>query len=134
MTCSCWLGRWDCMWGKDGRGSSEVRAIMDGRVILERFDGRPGLDFQGMSVSVYRPASRSWRQTWVDDEGNYWDFAGGMDGDRMILRTKELQDGNEVELRMVFFDIERDSFEWSWHRSGGKSRGAARSYSYLKRG
>ena len=38
-------------------------------------DGRPSLDFQGLSFSVYDRSAGRWKQTWVDSQGSYLDFA-----------------------------------------------------------
>ena len=59
------------------------------------------MPFQGMSVSVYNPRLGQWRQTWVDNEGNYWDFRGGVCENQMILATEDVVEGRPVKLRMV---------------------------------
>jgi hypothetical protein len=89
----------------------------------EQFDGCPAMNFRGMSLSVYDTRREQWRQTWVDMEGNYWAFRGGFEDGRMILATEEVVEGQDVLLRMVFYDIAADELEWSWERSddGGES-------------
>jgi len=115
-----WLGEWDCSWSDDsGRhlGTNSVYLDLGGCVVVENFDGRPSLDFQGLSFSVYDRKARCWKQTWVDSQGGYLDFAGGFaDGVMELRRTGEGDDAGSV-FRMRWENIERDSFDWSWQRS-----------------
>lgn len=116
-----WLGEWDCTWPDGGRGTNSVYSDFNGRVVVENFDGRPSLAFQGMSVSVYDARADAWRQTWVDSEGNYLEFSGGpTQGAAMELRRR---DHGGVLWRMVWCDVTRRGFEWRYERSedGGSS-------------
>ena len=113
-----WIGEWDLTWGEDGRekGTNRIRAILDGKVILEEFDGAPAIDFRGKSFSAYDP-TRGWVQTWVDSAGGYLDFCGGMQGARMILSRQFEQDGQTIYQRMVWYNIQADELDWNWERS-----------------
>ena len=115
-----WLGAWDVRWGSTERetGRNVITRAFGGRVIEERFDGRPGVDLLGMSVSVFDPHRELWRQTWVDDSGNYFALEGNLvDGDMVLL----CQEHNGPELhavyRMRFFDIASNTLTWTWERS-----------------
>jgi hypothetical protein len=108
-----WLGRWDVRWGQGAHGTNEITKILDGRVILERFDGRPGTELQGMSVSVYDAEDGLWRQTWVDSQSGYLRFEGSHSDGVMELRGED--DGDPR--RMRWLDIEQDSLTWLWERS-----------------
>ncbi len=111
-----WLGEWECAW-EGGSGSNRVTKILDGRVIQEEFDGRPGLALQGRSLSIYDEGIGKWRQTWVDNEGGYLDLAGEFsDGEMRLFTQREVQ-GRTVHLRMIFADITPDSFHWRWESS-----------------
>lgn len=112
-----WLGSWEVTWGDGQCGSNTVTRILDGRVIQENFDGAPAIEFRGMSLSVYSPKLEQWRQTWVDNSGNYWDFLGGVEGSDMVLATDDVIEGQPVKLRMVFTNIGRDALDWRWERS-----------------
>jgi hypothetical protein len=109
-----WLGQWEGTWGEDGRGTNRIAKTMGGCVVEEQFDGGA---FKGMSVSVYDERQGCWKQTWVDNAGSYLDFTGGMTGGRMILSRQAEIDGQVVQQRMVWYDIEADRFEWHWERS-----------------
>jgi len=106
-----WLGEWEAQWD-GGRGTNTITAELDGTVIMERFDGRPGTPLQGISLSVYDAKDALWRQVWVDSNGGYLEFTGGPVEDGMELRRPARVDAPPY--RMRFVDIERDSFTWHW--------------------
>jgi hypothetical protein len=112
-----WLGEWDLTWGEDGRGHNSVRAKWDGCVIEENFDGAPSMDFQGMSVSTYHPQTKQWQQTWVDSQGSYIHLTGAFEDGKMVLINQPPASDGSVLFRMVFYNIEEDSFDWDWDRS-----------------
>jgi hypothetical protein len=95
-----------------------ITRAFGGRVIEERFDGRPGVDLVGMSVSVFDPHRDLWRQTWVDDQGNYFALEGNLVAGEMTLLCSQ-HNGPEPSAvyRMRFFDIAQDSLTWAWERS-----------------
>jgi hypothetical protein len=108
-----WLGAWECSWAGGGRGRNVVTSELGRSVVYERFDGRPGVDLAGWSVSVHDELEGVWRQTWVDDAGNYFALEGGMRDGAMELVTT---DGVH---RMRFEEIGPDGFEWRWARREG---------------
>jgi hypothetical protein len=122
-----WIGEWKVEWENQESTTSEgtniVNSILDGCVIEENFYGNPGMDFRGKSLSVYNHNHKTWQQTWVDNEGFYMLFTGGIQDDKMILsRTVETTKGPLTQ-RMVFYNIQKDSFDWNWESStdGGKN-------------
>lgn len=123
-----WIGEWTLTSrarigpGEDdfasGAASNNIRAVLDGCVILENFDGMTAAEgFRGMSVSSWNPALGKWQQTWVDNAGGYLDFVGGMEGDKMILSREAEREGVKFLQRMVFENITADSLDWLWERS-----------------
>ena len=115
-----WLGEWDCAWDDSDRrhvATNSVYLDLDGKVVVENFDGRPSLDYQGLSFSVYDRNTRCWKQTWVDSDGSYRDFVGGFENGVMELRRDGEVDGVPATFRMRWENIERDSFDWCWQRS-----------------
>ena len=114
-----WLGTWDVRWGADGeRGRNVVTRTFGGYVVEERFDGRPGVDMTGMSVSVFDEHRGLWRQTWVDDAGTYFALEGGMAGDELHLLCRDHNTPEaQAVFRMRFFDIAPDGLTWAWERS-----------------
>lgn len=127
-----WVGSWEATgrmrtgdgW-RDTPAANEIRAILGGCVIEERFRMAATGGLEGMSVSVYDRNARAWRQTWVDNQGGYLAFRGGMTDGRMILSTPPFvqASGDTVVSRMVFRDIAADRFVWDWERStdGGRT-------------
>jgi hypothetical protein len=128
-----WVGDWDIQSRQrspggdawvEGKCINHVRRILNGRVIEERFDGSQlSPPLSGLSVSAYNRALGRWQQTWVDDEGNYLDFIGGWQGDRMVLSRTAERGGRRVLQRMVWQDITPDRLTWTWESSadGGKT-------------
>ena len=110
-----WLGEWDADW-EGGCGNNSIRATLGGRVVEERFHSAD-LALDGVSLSIYNPDLGQWQQTWVDNQGSYIDLAGGWDGERMVLATTRTRMGRVTQLRMVFFNILADQFDWVWERS-----------------
>jgi len=122
-----WTGQWDLTWldknGKEMHGSNTITAILDSCAIQEQFDGNPAMSFRGMSLSVYDTKNAVWRQTWVDNNGGYLDFTGGLQENSMVLSRKTLQNGKEVWQRMRWYEIRRDALKWDWEISddGGET-------------
>jgi len=109
-----WLGDWDLRWEPDGCGVNVITSILDDHVVLEQFDGRPSIPLAGMSVSVFDRDIGRWRQVWVDSDGQYLDFVGGFEGERMVLERRR-SDGRLQ--RMVWSNIAAESLLWSWEHS-----------------
>jgi hypothetical protein len=115
-----WLGEWEATWGENGKGANRVERILDGKIVQENFNAP---DFQGMSVSSYDPERKLWCQTWVDSSGTYLDFTGNFKDGKMILMRDAIVSGEACKQRMVWYDIQKDNFEWNWERSddGGET-------------
>lgn len=122
-----WLGTWELSYVEDGkRGTSrnQVTRILDGCAVLEEFLGGSGTQLEGKSFSTFDRATRTWKQTWVDNTASYLDFTGGMVDGKMILTREAVQkDGRKFHQRMVFQDIKTNSLKWLWQKSedGGKT-------------
>lgn len=122
-----WIGEWNVEWkNKDGtkaEGTNVVNSILGKCVIEENFNGNPGVFFKGKSFSVYNPVKKIWQQTWVDDQGGYMVFTGGMEEGKMILSRRISRDDKELIQRMVFYNISKDKLDWNWESStdGGKT-------------
>lgn len=121
-----WIGTWDLTWtnaeGDVVQGETVVRRVLDDCVIEENFVSPT---FTGRSYSVYDPRMQQWRQTWIDSQGGFLVFTGGMKGDRMELRMEPVttDDGRTLVRRMVFKNISADQLDWDWQRSfdGGET-------------
>ena len=117
-----WLGDWDVSWvGKTGRrggGRNRITRVVDGRGILERFEGRgPGGKLYGMSLSIRDNEDGRWRQTWIDSSGGYLDFVGVPADGRIAFQRPSVEDGVATLRRMVWTDMEPHGFKWRWQLS-----------------
>jgi hypothetical protein len=110
-----WLGSWRVSWGDDAWGTNRIEKILDGRVVREEFDGRPGTTLRGWSLSAYHEEDGVWQQAWVDDQGGFLVFRGGFRGGVMELAG----DRRGEPVRMRWLDIGDDSLTWVWERQAG---------------
>ncbi len=80
-----WVGAWDVYPTGTDRlvAHSLIERRYDGCAIRENWMPLRGQG--GGSFSAWRPATRSWRQTWVDSSGGWVEFTGGMEGGAMVL-------------------------------------------------
>ena len=91
-----WLGEWDLSWpaeqmggepGEIGAGTNHIERLFGQCAVEENFATSDG-SFLGRSLSVFDKEAGVWRQTWVDNQGNYLLFAGTFDGQRMELDSR----------------------------------------------
>lgn len=125
-----WIGNWDVSWtednGKKGYGTNTVTKTLDGKVINEDFQILEGQSkgFKGHSISTFLNRKKNWKQTWMDSNGGYYDFIGGIKNGNPIFKTKVIEfKGKQFVQRMTFKDIKKNSFIWDWESStdGGKT-------------
>ena len=117
-----WLGSWDARW-EGGDGTNDITRELGGKVVVERFEGRPSLELTGLSVSVFDAEADLWRQTWVDDQGGYFALTGGKR--RRRIRAPHVCRARRRAGRAAdgLPGHRADSFRWLWERSldGGAS-------------
>ena len=111
-----WIGEWDCEFD-GGHAVNTITREFDGKVLTERFEMDRPQRYSGLSHSVFHPQLEIWQQTWVDQGGAYWHFVGGLVDGRPSFGTPTPVDEPSLYKRMVFFDIEADSFQWRWESS-----------------
>ena len=118
-----WIGEWNLTWpglkaGELAHGSNSIKRILDGCVVEESFSGQSGMHLRGLSVSIFDAQDKRWKQTWVDNEGGYLDFVGGIkDGQMSFWREFKKPDGTRSMQRMIWRNVTADSFDWSWEGS-----------------
>jgi len=111
-----WIGRWSLSWAGGGQGTNTIERILGDRVVHEVFQGSDSTGvLAGRSFSVVDAADGRWRQTWVDSNGSYLDFAG-VSVDGVISFERTVADGTQVQ-RMRWLDISHDRLTWHWERS-----------------
>ena len=123
-----WVGEWDLTWpGQNGappqHGANSIKRILDGCVVQENFSSQDAAQLRGTSVSIFDLASGVWKQTWVDNQGSYFDFTGGFKDGSMVLQREATRSGERFLQRMVWKNITEKEFDWSWESShdGGKT-------------
>jgi len=113
-----WIGEWNLTWADSAHGTNIITKDYNDCVIIENFDGNPGSNFRGMSVSTYNVNLKQWKQVWVDDQGGYLDFTGTFEDGKMYMsRSFENKEGNTIHQRMIWYNIGENSFDWNWERS-----------------
>lgn len=110
-----WLGEWDCLTSA-GKAVNSISREHDGKVIVERFHLYAPQEWSGMSVSTYNEHD-GWRQTWVDQDANYWAFQGIVVDGNPCFATNGKVDTDQNYKRMIFFDIAKDTLNWRWEIS-----------------
>ena len=125
-----WVGKWNVAW-EGGSGTNEITKEYKGCVIRENFQGS---NLLGMSISTYLPADKSWHQTWMDEQNGYLDLTGFYQGNNYIFHTTPNSDTPDTQLQMVFSNIQKDSFTWTWMgtRNGGKNWNTLWQISYTR--
>jgi hypothetical protein len=118
-TLDFWVGDWIAEDEQGHRiGTNHITRDEYGNcVITEHFHMDDGT-LTGHSVSLYRPGLKQWRQTWVDDQGGYFDLVGGpVTGSdyAFYFENKRVAD-NQPYQRMIWQDIRPDGFTWRWQR------------------
>lgn len=125
-----WIGTWEGTWsegnGGQGKAINNVHTILDGQAIQEIFEVTEGSSkgFKGTSISAYIPKAGAWKQNWFDNQGAHFDFTAEVHTEhKMFVTGITEKDGKKHQQRMVFYNIENDSFTWDWEQSndGGKT-------------
>lgn len=114
-TLDFWVGDWvaEDQQGKPIGTNRITRDEYGDCVITEHFQGSPLI---GHSVSIYRPGLKQWRQTWVDNQGGFFDLVGGpvTGSDHAFVFENKRVSETQPHQRMIFQDIKPDSFVWRW--------------------
>lgn len=133
-TLDFWVGDW-IAYDDSGTAIGTNRVTRDEYgdcVITEHFRMNDG-SLTGHSVSTYRPGAGQWRQTWVDDQGGYFDLVGGPSesaGHVFQLENKRTTE-TQPHQRMIWQEVKPDSFTWRWQKRA--SAGEAWSDSWVIR-
>lgn len=107
-----WVGSWNLTWN-GGYGTNKITKEYGDCVIRESFTGT---NMIGMSVSTFNVAENRWRQIWMDEQNDFIDLYGFEKNNTYTFQTLPI-DGSKMASRMVFSDIEKNSFLWTWQRS-----------------
>ena len=124
-----WIGTWDVRirarsapdkdeWG-EANGTQSIESILGGCAISEHFTAEgPQQPWAGKSYSMWQPKLGKWRQSWVDDGGNFIALTGGFEAGVMTLYGEPRTVADKtIQMRMVWKDVTRDSLLWEWQRT-----------------
>jgi len=122
-----WVGSWN-LWFDQGEGKARgiahntiTKDALGQCVITENFT----MDtYKGTSISIFHNKIDKWRQTWVDNGGNYFDLVGGpapKDSDYDFGLELVHPEGIKAPfLRMIWQIKDKDNLVWRWqeHQAG----------------
>ncbi len=93
------IGRWRAA-TPDGVvvGANHVESTLGGAALIERWTSVNG--YQGTSLNRLDPVTGTWRQTWVDDQGDVIEFVDGRVDDGAMQFVAH---GEGIERRLTFF-------------------------------
>ena len=112
-----WVGEWKLTWKDSLHGTNHIEKKFGNCTLHEQFSD-PRTGYLGESWTVYNPMSKLWQQTWIDNRGGYIALTGGLEGDKIVLKTGERKTATgTVQMRMVYHNIRPESFDWSWEAS-----------------
>jgi hypothetical protein len=109
-----WVGSWEAR-TQDGvlQGHNRIERVLGGAAIVERWTGATG--YRGTSLNRYDRRTDTWRQTWVDDQGDIVEFENGTADDGRVVFTAVDPDGGRR--RLTFEDRGPDAFRQLSERS-----------------
>ena len=79
-------------------GTNHIEAVLGGAALIERWTSVNG--YEGTSLNRLDPVTGTWRQTWVDDQGDVVEFVDGHIDDGAM---RFVAHGDGVERRLAFF-------------------------------
>jgi hypothetical protein len=127
-----WVGTWEAR-TEDGvlQGHNQIERILGGAAIVERWTGATG--YCGTSLNRYDRRSDTWRQTWVDDQGDIVEFENGTARDGQLTFSAVDADGGRR--RLTFEDRGPDAFRQLSERSadGGRTWTVEYDFRYARR-
>jgi hypothetical protein len=123
-----WIGTWDVYpsaapAGRAPRiGVNVITAIESGCALLESWTATRG--GTGRSLNWYDTNLQTWRQLWIDQQGNTLDYTSGeyRDGAMRFTGWTRGPAGERVEQRLIFFNIHRDTVRQLFEASRDSGR------------
>lgn len=117
-----WIGQWT-VHDTTGTvvGHNTIRRVLGDCVLHESWTGRSGS--VGQSFNIYDRQTKSWHQTWVDNNGLLLRLDGGLRDGKMVLEgTTRARDGGELLNRITWTPVATDSVRQVWEASRDRGR------------
>lgn len=111
-----WIGIWEVR-AKDGTllGHNRVEALLEGIILQEHWRGAKG--GAGTSLNAFMPSKGLWRQTWVDQQGQFLDLEGALEGHQMVLRGTTSSKEGPVAERITWTPLADGRVRQLWEQS-----------------
>jgi hypothetical protein len=88
-----WVGNWQVFDPSGKRvGSNRIERAHGGCALIESWQGNGGLS--GTSLNIHDRSDGQWHQTWVDSSGTRLSLSGGMEGQRMVMKSAASNTGH----------------------------------------
>jgi tetratricopeptide (TPR) repeat protein len=120
-----WVGEWDVTPNGAPPGTlpsaSSIQLILEGCVLLESWTST---GYAGKSFNLFEPATRRWRQVWVDTQGSMHLYQGeAREGNLYFTGESASAGGGKVLYQLAFLRHGRDGVRQLWEQStdGGKT-------------
>jgi hypothetical protein len=130
------IGHWDLYSNGSKFGESNVDTILDNYAIEEDFLEFPPDPFHSINITTYNPDTKNWEQTMVDNMGHHSFFVGKFnDGKVALIRNFKNKKGEDRMQRITFYNINRDSLDWTFEASNdeGKTWNVFYTVHYMRR-
>ena len=112
-----WIGEWAPQ-SPQGMtvGTSSIQLILNDCVIFENWNTPQG---GGKSFSLWNARDGKWHQTWVDTRGGITHYAGGLEGEKMVLVGETVSPAGQKSLvRMTYSKLPDGSVRQHGEGSG----------------
>lgn len=128
-----WIGSWAVTEKGKPAGTNRIEAVLGGCALVEHWSSASG--GSGMSLNFYDRATKSWYQSWTDQQGGALRLKGGFERDRMVLASESGGgSGDAVHHRITWTQQPDRSVRQLWESSkdGGKTWTVAFDGLYVK--
>jgi tetratricopeptide (TPR) repeat protein len=99
-----WVGEWE-VFNQQGQkvGENQIQKIMRGCLILENWKSVSGS--KGSSMNYYDPSSNSWKQNWIDENGQIIWYSGNVRDNAMHFEGEFIDHEGNVEMANVVLKL-----------------------------
>ena len=127
-----WIGSWTVTEKDKPAGTNRIEAVLGGCALVEHWSSASG--GSGMSLNFYDRATKSWYQSWTDQQGGALRLRGGFTRDRMVLASEPNPSDDAVRHRITWTEQPDRSVRQLWESSkdGGKTWTVAFDGRYVK--
>jgi hypothetical protein len=112
-----WVGTWDVTAQGKPAGTNRIEVDLKGCVLVEHWTATRG--GRGTSLNFYDRDTRSWHQTWMDEQGNALRLAGALREGRMVLESapQRQRDGASTVQRITWTPNADGTVRQIWEQS-----------------